>query len=457
MRVKFVLFAAVFAALSLFHSRAYAQVYSKGLIDKSVAIVGNEHILLSQLEEQVQLMLANGGPMQEEKLMRCRILEQMLQQKLFLNQARLDSLTVRSEYVEVEINERLDQIMYRMGGQKETEAYFKKPLFRIKEDWRALYNEQNLIQQAQQQLVSGIAQLTPSEVRKFYKTVSKDSLPVIPIQYKISQIVLHPSKEDAAIAVKERLLEFRQRILNGEKFSSLAALYSEDQGSALRGGELGMAPRAMYWPAFSDAAMALKEGQISQIVETPDGFHIIQMVEKDGDMFNARHILLKPKFSAAERSRAFEKLDSIKTAILADSITFAQAALRYSKDTKTLLNGGQVADENTGSLYFEKDRLRPADYNILKDMKVGEISRPFESLDSDIGGQTIYKIVKLDEIIPAHTANIEQDFIAIQNIAAARRQNEVIKEFIEQKQKSTYIRIDELFRDCPFEIKGWIK
>ena len=457
MRVKFVLFAAVFAALSLFHSRAYAQVYSKGLIDKSVAVVGNEHILLSQLEEQVQLMLANGGPMQEEKLMRCRILEQMLQQKLFLNQARLDSLTVRSEYVEVEINERLDQIMYRMGGQKETEAYFKKPLFRIKEDWRALYNEQNLIQQAQQQLVSGIAQLTPSEVRKFYKTVSKDSLPVIPIQYKISQIVLHPSKEDAAIAVKERLLEFRQRILNGEKFSSLAALYSEDQGSALRGGELGMAPRAMYWPAFSDAAMAPKEGQISQIVETPDGFHIIQMVEKDGDMFNARHILLKPKFSAAERSRAFEKLDSIKTAILADSITFAQAALRYSKDTKTLLNGGQVADENTGSLYFEKDRLRPADYNILKDMKVGEISRPFESLDSDIGGQTIYKIVKLDEIIPAHTANIEQDFIAIQNIAAARRQNEVIKEFIEQKQKSTYIRIDELFRDCPFEIKGWIK
>ena len=457
MRVKFVLFAAVFAALSLFHSRAYAQVYSKGLIDKSVAVVGNEHILLSQLEEQVQLMLANGGPMQEEKLMRCRILEQMLQQKLFLNQARLDSLTVRSEYVEVEINERLDQIMYRMGGQKETEAYFKKPLFRIKEDWRALYNEQNLIQQAQQQLVSGIAQLTPSEVRKFYKTVSKDSLPVIPIQYKISQIVLHPSKEDAAIAVKERLLEFRQRILNGEKFSSLAALYSEDQGSALRGGELGMAPRAMYWPAFSDAAMALKEGQISQIVETPDGFHIIQMVEKDGDMFNARHILLKPKFSAAERSRAFEKLDSIKTAILADSITFAQAALRYSKDTKTLLNGGQVADENTGSLYFEKDRLRPADYNILKDMKVGDISRPFESLDSDIGGQTIYKIVKLDEIIPAHTANIEQDFIAIQNIAAARRQNEVIKEFIEQKQKSTYIRIDELFRDCPFEIKGWIK
>ena len=457
MRVKFVLFAAVFAALSLFHSRAYAQVYSKGLIDKSVAVVGNEHILLSQLEEQVQLMLANGGPMQEEKLMRCRILEQMLQQKLFLNQARLDSLTVRSEYVEVEINERLDQIMYRMGGQKETEAYFKKPLFRIKEDWRALYNEQNLIQQAQQQLVSGIAQLTPSEVRKFYKTVSKDSLPVIPIQYKISQIVLHPSKEDAAIAVKERLLEFRQRILNGEKFSSLAALYSEDQGSALRGGELGMAPRAMYWPAFSDAAMALKEGQISQIVETPDGFHIIQMVEKDGDMFNARHILLKPKFSAAERSRAFEKLDSIKTAILADSITFAQAALRYSKDTKTLVNGGQVADENTGSLYFEKDRLPPADYNILKDMKVGEISRPFESLDSDIGGQTIYKIVKLDEIIPAHTANIEQDFIAIQNIAAARRQNEVIKEFIEQKQKSTYIRIDELFRDCPFEIKGWIK
>ncbi len=448
-------FCAVLLVLSL-PVKVSAQVYKNGLIDKTVALIGNESILLSQVEEQVQLMLANGMAPTEEKTMRCKVLEQTLQQKLFLNQARLDSLIVSSDMVEAELQERVDNIMYRLGGQKEVEEYFKKPLFRLKEDWRAVLGEQNLIQQAQRQIVSEVPALTPSEVRRFYKKADKESLPVISTQYRLSHIVLYPSKEEAALAVKERLLEFRQRIINGERFSSLAALYSDDKESAIRGGELGMAPRNMFWPAFSDAAMSLKEGQISQIVETPDGYHLIQMIEKKGDMFNARHILLKPKYSDAERQRCLMKLDSIRTAILSDSISFELAAKTFSTDPKSSINGGKMVEENTGSLYFEKDQLKPSDYAMLKDMKVGEISTSFESLDSD-GKQVIFKIIKLEEIIPSHTADIDRDFVTIQNYAHNLAQQEAIRKFTEEKQKATFIRIDEMFRDCPFESKGWLK
>ena len=451
-------FSAVAAAiLALTLSTANAQVYKNGLIDKTVALIGNESILLSQLEEQVQLMLANGEAPTDEKKMRCRILEQTLQQKLFLNQAKLDSLTISSDMVEAELQSRVDNVLYRMGGQENAEAYFKKPLFRLKEDWRAILGEQNLIQQEQRQIVSEVGALTPSEVRRFYKKVDKDSLPVISTQYRISHIVLYPSKEDAIMEVKEKLLEFRQRAINGERFSSLAALYSDDKETAMRGGELGLAPKALFWPAFSDAAVSLKVGQISQIVETPDGYHLIQMIEKNGDMFNARHILLKPQYTDAEKERCFTRLDSIRTAILIDSTTFEKAARLYSQDPKSYLNGGQMVDENTGSTYFEKDMLKPSDYAILKDMKIGDISAPFESQDNEGRGQTIFKIIRLEEIIPSHTANVDQDFLVIQNFAQGIKQQEALKKFVEEKQKTTFIRIDEMFKDCPFESKGWVK
>ena len=451
-------FSAVAAAiLALTLSTANAQVYKNGLIDKTVALIGNESILLSQLEEQVQLMLANGEAPTDEKKMRCKILEQTLQQKLFLNQAKLDSLTISSDMVEAELQSRVDNVLYRMGGQENAEAYFKKPMFRLKEDWRSILGEQNLIQQEQRQIVSGVSQLTPSEVRRFYKRVDQDSLPVISTQYRISHIVLYPSKEDAIMEVKEKLLEFRQRVINGERFSSLAALYSDDKETAIRGGELGLAPKALFWPAFSDAAVSLKAGQISQIVETPDGFHLIQMIEKNGDMFNARHILLKPKYTDAEKQRCFTRLDSIRNAILIDSTTFEKAARLYSQDPKSYLNGGQMVDENTGSTYFEKDMLKPSDYAVLKDMKNGEISAPFESQDNEGRGQTIFKIIRLEEVIPSHTANVDQDFLVIQNFAQGIKQQEALKKFIEESQKTTFIRIDEMFKDCPFESKGWVK
>ncbi len=446
-------------ALCVFGS-AEAQVYKKGLIDKTVALIGNEAILISQIEQDVQMRMAQGMGIPDEKLLRCHVLEDMLTQKLLVNQAKLDSLSPRSESVEMELENRLDRIMTQLGGQQQTEDYFKKPIFKLKDEWRELLSEQSLWQQEQQQVMSSAGSLTPSDVKKFYKRVDKDSLPMVSTQYRMSQIVLYPEKEKAVMAVKERLLEFRQRVINGERFSMLAALYSEDPGTAVRGGELRMASKNIYWPAFSDAAMALKEGQISQIVETPDGFHLIQMIEKNGDMFNARHILLRPKYTDEDRSKAFAKLDSLKKEIAAGNTTFVNAARFYSRDLKTFLNGGQMADENTGSIYFEKDQLDPADYSRLKDLKVGEISEPFESAEftmSRATGQTVYKIIKLDEILPSHQANIKDDFMVIQSIATNEIQQKALDDFIAEKQKSTFIRIDDMFKDCPFRSKGWIK
>ena len=434
----------------------YAQRYGEGLIDKTIATVGNEFILLSQLESEVQMMMAQGYA--SDGNIRCSILENLMGQKLFLAQAKLDSLTASADQVEMELTNRINTAIASLGSEERLEEYFNKPLYKLRNDWRELLTEQNLTSQMQQNVMQQAGSMTPAEIEKFYKKMDKDSLPVISTQYKISQIALYPSKDEAVTAVRERLLDFRNRILNGEKFSTLATLYSQDPESAMRGGELGMAPKSIFWPAFSDAAAALKPGQISQIVETPDGFHIIQMVEKDGDMINVRHILLKPEYTSKDRDKAFKELDSIRTKILADSITFDLAARIYSQDPKSSINGGVMSDPNTGADYFEMDQLKPADYAVLREMKIGDISAPFESTDNEgRSGNTLYKIIKLDDIKPSHTATLEDDFMVIQNYANNTKQVEAINKFIKEHQESTLIIIDDLFKKCNFERDGWIK
>ena len=225
-----------------------------------------------------------------------------------------------------------------------------------------------------------------------------------------------------------------------------------------KGGELGMASRSIFWPAFSDAAMSLKVGQVSQIVETPDGFHIIQLIERDGDMFNARHILIKPQYTSEDRDRAFQKLDSIRLMIVGDTISFADAARHFSEERKSATSGGLLADEYSGSSYFEKDQLKPADYNALRDMKEGDISEPFESLDNEgRNGNTIYKILYLEKVIPAHVATFNEDYSSLLSEIDAKNSQKALDKFIEERIKTTYIVIDPLFQGCDFERKGWVK
>ena len=434
---------------------ASAQRYTSGVVDKTIAIVGNEVIMLSQLEDEVQMMSAYG--MMSDKNGRCEILETMMASKLFLMQARLDSLEVNNDNVEMMLNQQVDNVRQQLGGDKQVEEYFGKPLYKLRQEWKENFRDQALTQQMRQEITGKLPSLTPHDVKEYVERTDAEDLPMVPIKYQLSQISVYPDREAAALAVKERLLALRERVMNGEKFSTLARIYSQDPGSAMRGGELGMAPKSIFWPAFSDAAMSLKPGVVSQIVETPDGFHLIDVIEKDGDMFNARHILLKPEYTSDDRDKGFKLLDSLRTEILAENITFQVAAWAYSEDFATRTNGGQMADPNTGSSYFEIDALKPQDYAAIRSLKVGEISEPIESLDNEGGrdGNLVYKIVKVDKILPAHTATFSNDYTLLLEQAQAEQAQKAIDDFIDSKISSTYIIIDPLFGDCDFEKSGW--
>lgn len=432
---------------------AGAQKYN-GVIDKTIAVIGNEFISLSDIESEVQMQRAQGGA--SDRKARCEALENMMEAKLFLMQARIDSLSVNKEMVSAELTQRIDQVRTAMGGDEEVEAYFKKPLSKLRQEWQTQLEENSLTQQEQQEIANKIPEVTPFDVKEYMDTVATDNLPVIPIKYKMSQICRYPDREAAAIAVKERLLSIRERIINGERFATLARLYSEDPGSARKGGELGMASKSIFWPVFSDAAMSLKPGVISQIVETPDGFHLIEVIEKKGDMFNARHILLKPKYTTEDREKAFSQLDSIRTAILDSVVTFEVAARFYSQDAPTRTNGGQMADPATGSAYFEIDQLKPQDYAAVSDLEPGQVSEPIESLDNEgRSGNLVYKIVRLDKIVPAHTATFENDYTELLNIVKYNKQIKTINDFVVQKIGETKIVIDPMFSDCEFSRKEW--
>lgn len=432
---------------------AQAQKY-KGVIDKTIAVIGNEMITISDLEEEVKMMRAQG--MMSDRNVRCEILESMMENKLLLMQARIDSLEVNADMVDGELANRLDQVRTSLGGDDGVEAYFKKPVYKLRQEWRTAFQEQSLIQQEQQEVIKAVPDMTPFDVKSYLDTVDVDDLPVVPIKYQLSQICVYPDRDAANTAVKEKLISLRERILNGEKFSTLARLYSEDPGSASRGGELGMASKSLFWPAFSDAAMSLKPGLISQIVETPDGFHIIEVLDKKGDMFNARHILIKPKYTVEDQEKAFALLDSIKTEINNKAITFDLAARFYSQDDATRTNGGQMADPHTGSSYFEIDQLKPQDFTAVQDLEEGQISAPIASLDNEgRDGNLVFKIIRLDKVLDSHPATFEHDFTMISDQVKSIKQQEVLRDFVGKKILETKISIDPLFQDCPFSRSEW--
>jgi peptidyl-prolyl cis-trans isomerase SurA len=434
-----------------------AQKY-KGIVDKSVAVVGGETILLSDVEAEVQQQRAAGSS--SDRDLRCEILEAMMESKLFLMQARIDSLTVGRDMVENNLSQRIDWFRTQLGGDEELEKYFGKPLYKLRQEWMKTLEEQSLTEQARYSVASKISEVTPYDVQQYIKSIDPEDLPVVPVKYQLSQICLYPDRVAAATAVREKLLSLRERIMNGEKFATLARIYSEDPGSARRGGELGMASKSIFWPAFSDAAMALRPGIISQIVETPDGFHIIEVIEKKGDMFNARHILIKPQYTAEDREKAFARLDSLKNVIQQDEMPFELAARFYSEDLPTRTNGGQMADPSTGSSYFEIDQLKPADYAAIKDLEPGQISEPVESQDNEgylqgRQGNLIYKIIRVDKILPAHTATFENDYNQILETVQMQKQQEAVDAFLNNKVKNTYIVIDPMFAECDFSREAW--
>ncbi len=427
--------------------------FSQEVIDKVIAVVGGDMVLSSDIEQEVMRLKMQGNLPEGD--VKCQILEQILTQKLLLHQAKIDSISPNEGAIENEIERRLRYFINQIGTEKALENYFHKTIYEIKEDLRDVIREQQLTQQMKQKVVEKIT-VTPSEVKSFYKTIPADSLPLIPEQYELQELAMYPpSSAQAKFHVKEKLLDLRSRILKGERFSMLAMAYSEDLGSAKKGGELGFRSRDELVKSFADVAFNLADGQVSQIVESEYGFHIIQMIEKRNNQVNVRHILLKPQFTSDMLVEAQTKLDSIANLIKLDSLTFENACTIYSEDKKSKMNGGLVVNATTNTKYFEKEQLQPSDYYVIKTLKKGEVSSPFESRDSN--ANVIFKIVKIKDIIPSHKANLTEDYNIIQEMTKQSREFELFMKWVKEKQKVTYIKIDPEFKGCVFQSSGWIK
>ena len=435
-------------AIGLFAvSSLYAQ--ETQVIDKVVAVVGRNIILQSDIESQYAQYRMQGGIKGDAESIRCRILEDLLFQKLMLNQAEMDSITVTDDQVESEMDRRLRYFINEIGSQEKLEAYYNKTINEIKDELRRLITDQMKVEKVQNEIMGKIT-ITPSEVRDMFRKMPKDSLPTVNTEYEIAQIVKKPPISiDEKLAVKEQLYKVRKRILDGERFSTLAVLYSEDPGSAKKGGELGFYGRGELYPEFEAVAFSLKDGEISEIVETEAGFHVIQMIERRGEFINVRHILLTPKVSPESLEKAHKQLDSIANLIRKDSITFEEAVKRFSDD-ENKMNGGIIINQYTGSNMFEAEDLDQQMAFVIDKLEVGAISNPVPMKTDD--NKDAYRLLTIKRKTLPHKANLKEDYNRIQAWALQQKRAKAIEDWVADKSAKAYIRIDEKYANCGFEL-----
>ncbi len=447
MILKKILISAVvlFAALS-----GFAQ---EKMIDKIVGTVGQKIILKSDVESMAMQYKSRGEDHGDN--LKCFVFEELLYQALLVNQARVDSVEVSDMQVEGELQRRMMMFEEQMEGREAMEKYFNKPYSEIESHFREIIKDQ-LIAQQMESTISGDISVTPQEVRKFFKSLPKDSLPLIESKIELAQIVIHPKIKDSQIEqIKKSLQEYKERSEKGEDFSFLASLYSDDLASAQKDGDLGWIRRGDLVPEFAAVAFELdKPGEISDIVKTEYGYHIIQFLGRKGERIHIKHILKIPKPTTAEKIKAKAKLDSIAESIRSGKITFEEAALLYSDDKESGKSNGIVVNPYTGTSEFTSSQLDPATNYILKQMKTGEISEPFES--TSMKGKPEIKIVKLLNKTEPHIADIDTDYQQISDLTKAHKKTELISNWIKKIQKTTYIKIDDSFYNCDFKYKGWL-
>jgi peptidyl-prolyl cis-trans isomerase SurA len=425
------------------------------VVDQIVAVVGNNIILKSDIEKDYLQLVMEGIDTKGD--LKCQVFENLLFQKLLLNQAMLDSLVVSDAEVEQRLTARFGFLISQAGSEQALEDYFKRSVFEIKNDLRSLLRDQLYTQKMQQKITENI-RITPSEVRKYFKELPEDGIPLINAQVEVAQIVVKPVITDAEInQVKDRLNDFISRIQGGDKFTALARLYSEDPGTARNGGELGYISRKdNLLPEFIAVAFNLTTpGEISRIVETEYGFHIIQLIDRKGEKINVRHILLTPRVSYEEQQKAINLLDSLNNLIRNGTLTFEEAAMRYSQDEDTKMGGGTMINLRTGLSRFDTDEIDKSLYQVIRDLKPGEISEPFEARDER--NKLMYKVVRLKTRTTPHAANLKEDYQYLQEMALEKKKQDAMNEWITSKQKETYIKINGSFRNCSFENTGWVR
>lgn len=421
------------------------------VIDKIVAVVGDKAILFSDVEAQALQMQAQSGV--SDSTIRCNVLEDIIIQKLLLNQAEKDSVTVSDEQVDGELNKKIRYFVNQIGSVEKLEAYLGKSIIKIKDDFKERIRDQLVVQQMQSK-IAGDLKVTPAEVKTYFDNIPQDSLPLIESEIQVAQILKKPPvNEVERQRVKGELLDIKRKIADGKSFASMAAFYSEDPGSAVKGGDLGFVGRGEMVPEFEAAAFALKGKEISDVIETMYGFHIIQLIERRGETINVRHILMSPKASSSDLDKARIKLDSVAALIKAGSITFEEAAAKYSDDVDTKFNGGLLVNPATGSTWFEVSQMDQSLFFVVDKQKVNEVSDP--SLVRVGEKKESYRLVSLKARTNPHRANLKDDYQKIQQAAEAEKKDKQVRNWINRKRQSFYIKIDKEFSNCPFD-NPWV-
>ncbi|MCF8359925.1 MAG: peptidylprolyl isomerase [Prolixibacteraceae bacterium] len=423
------------------------------IIDQIIAIIGSNVILKSDIEaiylqNQAQGITSDGD-------MKCEILENLMIEKLMVAEAELDTLiTVTDNQINQQLDMRIQYFVQHLGSEKAVEDYFKKPIVQLKSELTDVIKNEILSSQMRNKIVENVT-VTPSEVRHYYNNLDDDEKMTINTQYEYAQISITPRvSEEEENRIKEQLRDIKKRVEDGENFTMFAVLYSEGPSAKL-GGDLGYFGKASMDPAFSAAAFSLRPGQVSNVVKSEFGYHIIQMVDRKGEKIRCRHILIKPKIEIETKEKQLNLLDSIANAIRKGDITFEEAAFRYSTDKNSRSNGGRVINPMTMSSKFEAEMLPPAVSKVLTKMEINEISKPFVSTDEQ--SRENFMIVKLLNKTEKHTANLSEDYQLISDLYLEKKKDDTIQEWISKLQSKTYIRIDDTYANCDFKFKNWIK
>jgi peptidyl-prolyl cis-trans isomerase SurA len=425
------------------------------MIDKVIAKVGSEFILMSDVEEQYAYTLTQDPSIGEE--VKCQILDGLISQKLIIYQAKLDSVTVMDEEVDAQLNLRFDNILRQMNGDEEFfRDYYGASIVEMKERYREDQKQQILAERMQMKLINSVT-ITPEEVQQFYDAIPKDSLPFLDSEVELGEIVIKPQVNETQKAIAKKKLErIREKIASGEKsFEELALKYSMDPGSGARGGDLGFAKRGSYVPEFEATVFGLKKDELSEVIETEYGFHIIKMLERRGNSVRARHILIKPEITEADNEAARNLLDSVRNLIAVDSITFEYAVKKYSnKKTESYNNNGRIKNRATGNNFFRTEELEYDSYIEIIDMKPGDLSSVLEA--KDITGEKQYRILQLQSITDPHQASLKTDYDKISQYAKEGKKAEYFSTWIDEKMKETFIEVNPLYGKCD-NLKQYVK
>ncbi len=416
-------------------------------LDEIAGVVGNEIVLMSDIQIQKNQIIMQGG---FQNISDCEVLEEILFEKILLNQAKVDSLEVSDDMVNGELDKRLDMFVRQIGSVQALEEYYGKSVSEIREDFFDVLKDQLLVQRMEGDVTSEM-NITPSDVQAFYTSIPVDSLPFVSASVEFAMIAKYPKpNRDEIDRVRSRLREFKERAEQGkDDFETLAVLYSEDPGSAAKGGSLGLKPRGTWVPEFDATAFGLSDGQISFPFKTDYGWHIMHMVERRGEFYDANHILLIPKISNAELNNAKHELDSIRVIMLRDSISFAFAASKFSNDERTKNQNGLMVNPATGSTIFQMDQLEPSLFMAIDTLEAGQVSKSFyfQGLNREKG----FRIVKLVNRTEPHRANLVDDYQSLQSMANEMLRGEKMDQWVRHKINLTFVKIKDEYQTCTFK------